>query len=152
MCLVGSSILTYPDYLAYFNWFAFGHPERIVLDSDLDWGQDVARLSKWLRSRGVKEIALSYYGRADLNRAGLPDFYELLPYKEVTGWVAISAYNRALPSPFLISPFPGMAPYYSIRGNFEKLPHGPGPFAWLLVYRPVTRIGRSIFVYNIVPR
>ncbi len=152
VCLIGSSILAHPDYLAYFNFFAFGHPERIAVDSDLDWGQDLGRLSGWLRAHGVRDIALSYFGRAELDRAGLPGFHELLPYQEVRGWVAISAYNRGLPSPFQVRQFPGMAPYYAIPWNFGKLKHGPGPFAWLLAYQPVARVGESIFVYNIAPQ
>jgi hypothetical protein len=150
-CLIGSSVLTNPDYLAYFNWLAFGHPERIALDSDLDWGQDLGRLSEWLHARGVEDFALSYYGRAELDRAGLPTFHELVPNQKVSGWVAISAYNRGLPSPFVVRRLAGMAPYYSIPWNFEKLKHDPGPFAWLLAYQPVTRIGESIFVYHIDP-
>jgi hypothetical protein len=151
-CLIGSSVLTHPDYLAYFNWLAVGHPERIALDSDLDWGQDLARLSAWLHARGVEDFALSYYGRADLERAGLPAFHELAPNQKVSGWVAISAYNRGLPSPFVVRRLAGMAPYYSIPWNFEKLKPEPGPFAWVLAYQPVTRIGGSIFVYHIAPQ
>ena len=30
----------YPDYLPYFNE-AVAHPERVLVDSDLDWGQDL---------------------------------------------------------------------------------------------------------------
>jgi hypothetical protein len=152
LCLAGSVVLAHPDYLSYFNWFALGHPERIEVDSDLDWGQDLAQLAGWLRTAAVKDIAISYFGRADLNSAGLPEFYELLPNQRVTGWVAISAYNRALPSPFQVRHLPGIgAPYYSIPWNYEKLHHDPGPFAWLQEYQPIARIGTSIFVYNIGP-
>jgi hypothetical protein len=86
-----------------------------------------------------------------LSRSGLPEFYELLPNQRVSGWVAISAYNRALPNPIQFRQLPGMAPYYSLPPNFEKLRHDPGPFAWLDAYKPVARIGQSIFVYNIAP-
>jgi Dolichyl-phosphate-mannose-protein mannosyltransferase len=149
VCLIGSSVAAQPDFLAYFNGLAWGHGERIALDSDLDWGQDLARLSKWLGARGVEDVALSYFGRAELSSAGLPRFHELAPNQPVEGWVAISAYNRALPSPFVVRRFPGMAAYYSIPWNFERLKPEPGPFAWLLAYQPVARIGQSIFVYHI---
>jgi len=43
--LAGSSLLSHPDYLAYFNEFAGGEPQNILVDSDLDWGQDIKRLS-----------------------------------------------------------------------------------------------------------
>jgi 4-amino-4-deoxy-L-arabinose transferase-like glycosyltransferase len=148
-CLLISAILTRSNYLAYFNWFAAGPPERIALDSDLDWGQDLNRLSEWLRARRVEDVAISYYGRADLSQSGLPQFQELQPYQKVQGWVAISAYNRALPSPFETRPLAGIPPYYAIPWDFEKLPHRAGPFAWLAAYQPVARVGQSIFVYHI---
>jgi 4-amino-4-deoxy-L-arabinose transferase-like glycosyltransferase len=148
-CLLISAILTRSNYLAYFNWLAADHPERIALDSDLDWGQDLNRLSEWLRAQGVEDVAISYYGRADLSHSGLPHFQELEPYQKVQGWVAISAYNRALPSPFQIHPLAGIPPYYAIPADFEKRPHQAGPFAWLAAYEPVARVGQSIFVYHI---
>src|SRR5262249_55715397 len=33
-----------PDYLPWFNALAGRHPENVLLDSDLDWGQDLFRL------------------------------------------------------------------------------------------------------------
>ena len=48
-----SSVRAHPDYLAYFNEFAGSHPERILLDSDLDWGQDLLRLSTALQQKHI---------------------------------------------------------------------------------------------------
>jgi hypothetical protein len=31
---------SYPDHIAYFNAVAGDHPERILTDSNIDWGQD----------------------------------------------------------------------------------------------------------------
>jgi hypothetical protein len=56
--LVVSSVLAHPDYLAYFNEAAFGHPEHITVESDLDWGQDLQRLADRLRQRGVQQLYL----------------------------------------------------------------------------------------------
>jgi len=148
--LVVSSIRAHPDYLAYFNFFASDRPERIEVDSDLDWGQDLARLSKWLHARGVNEVALSYFGTADLAHADLPNFHELVPYQKVDGWIAISARYRVIPSPFVVQAAPpGMPLYYSVPGNFAQVRPGTGPFSWLSAYQPVERIGHSIFVYYI---
>jgi hypothetical protein len=150
--LVVSSLRAHPDYLAYFNVLASDRPERIEVDSDLDWGQDLARLSKWLHARGVNEVALSYFGTADLTHADLPNFHELVPYQKVDGWIAISARYRVIPSPFVVQAAPpGMPLYYSVPGNFNKVQPGTGPFSWLSAYQPVQRIGRSIFVYYIPP-
>ena len=150
--LMAVSALAHPDYIAYFNLFASDRPDRIEVDSDLDWGQDLWRLSKWLRERGVTDVAISYFGTADLTRSGLPAFHELQPYQEASGWVAISARNRVIPSPFLAdSKLPGAATFYSIPGDVTSIRPGNGPFAWLMAYKPVATIGKSIFVYDIPP-
>ena len=54
--LAGSSLLSHPDYLAYFNEFAGGEPEKILVDSDLDWGQDVKRLATRLHEVGAQQL------------------------------------------------------------------------------------------------
>ena len=51
------SVLAHPDYLAYFNPFASRHPERVLCESDLDWGQDLYRLRDTLKARGVDQVA-----------------------------------------------------------------------------------------------
>ena len=147
--LLISSLLAHPNYLAYFNELASQQPERIEVDSDLDWGQDLARLAAWLKVRAVNEVSISYFGSADLSHAGLPAFHELRPFQKVTGWVAISAYNRALPSPFAAKRFQTAPTYFSIPSGFQSKSGGPGPFQWLQSYTPLARIGNSIFVYNL---
>jgi len=52
----GSSLLSHPDYLPYFNELAGSHPENIVVDSDLDWGQDMKRLARRLGQAGAQEL------------------------------------------------------------------------------------------------
>jgi hypothetical protein len=51
-----SSLLAHPDYLPYFNLLAGSHPEDIVADSDLDWGQDVKRLAHRLHELGTSDV------------------------------------------------------------------------------------------------
>src|SRR5262249_4468416 len=45
-----SAISIYPNYLAYFNEFAGGpdNGHKILLDSNLDWGQDLKGLKRWM--------------------------------------------------------------------------------------------------------
>ena len=46
----------HPDYLAFFNFACGGpsHGDRCLIDSNLDWGQDIYRLSNWLKSDEAK--------------------------------------------------------------------------------------------------
>lgn len=119
-----SSAGAHPDYIAYFNETAGQHPEKILVDSDLDWGQDLARLSCKLKALGVKHVSIAYYGYADLDKHGLPDFKYLLPNKKTTGWIAIS---------------------------ISTIKKDVG-FAWLEAFTPVAKAGKSIWIYNIVDR
>ncbi len=112
-----------PDYLPYFNE-TVSHPEHVLVDSDLDWGQDLRRLERRLAELGVRSVSLAYQGTADLSRESLPPFVRLPPRQRATGWVAINALTR----------------------EHEALGYG-----WLDAYRPVERIGKTIDLYNIPP-
>jgi Dolichyl-phosphate-mannose-protein mannosyltransferase len=56
----------HPDYLAYFNW-ASGGPDRgaeHLIDSNLDWGQDLVKLDRWLKANHPgKRVGLAYFGQ-----------------------------------------------------------------------------------------
>ncbi|HEX5042716.1 MAG TPA: glycosyltransferase family 39 protein [Candidatus Polarisedimenticolaceae bacterium] len=59
--------LATPGYLAYFNVLAGGARGgwRYLLDSNLDWGQDLKRLAAWQRAHGGVPLDLAYFGTAD---------------------------------------------------------------------------------------
>jgi len=113
----------HPDYLAYFNQVAGNHPEKILCGSDLDWGQDLHRLSLRLKSLGVKEVAIRYFGSALLPSADLPHYHVPSSDEKVTGYYAISVYFKTMD--------------YASEGA-----HG-----WLRQHTPLERIGRSIDLY-----
>ncbi|HUR79562.1 MAG TPA: glycosyltransferase family 39 protein [Thermoanaerobaculia bacterium] len=81
---IGTAV-AHPDYLAYFNELAGRHPERIAVDSNLDWGQDLLRLR---RAVGGQPVHLAYFGSADWQRH-LPNASPI-PARCTTGWVAVS--------------------------------------------------------------
>jgi 4-amino-4-deoxy-L-arabinose transferase-like glycosyltransferase len=63
------SIWFWPHYLAYFNVLSGGprHAYRRLIDSSLDWGQDLKGLKRWLDdhpedSRDPQRVYLSYFG------------------------------------------------------------------------------------------
>jgi Dolichyl-phosphate-mannose-protein mannosyltransferase len=122
------SARAHPDYIAYFNELAGSHPERILVDSDLDDGQDLKRLADTLRARRVPELSLAYAGSATVAEHGLPPVRWLEPHRPVTGWVAASLYSLRL-------------------GSLDRPGHDD--FAWLERYQPVALVGRSIRLYYI---
>lgn len=114
----------HPDYLAYFNEIAGDHPENILIDSDLDWGQDMRRLEHVLRERHITEFSFIYRGSSDLVREDLPKFKLLWPNDRATGWIVAGLLAKA-------------------TGD-----DGRG-YTWLDAYTPVMRIGKSIDLYYI---
>ena len=69
LLLVGDVLLAFPNYLAYFNRLAGGSSEgyRHLVDSSLDWGQELPNLKKWLdknvnNSSTPPKVYISYMG------------------------------------------------------------------------------------------
>ena len=77
----------HPDCLAYFNELAGRRPEKILITSDLDWGQDLLRLSSTLKEKRVQFVSIAYSGQAELKHVDLPPLRALEPYEKATGWV-----------------------------------------------------------------
>lgn len=86
---VASTTLAHPDYLAYLNEIARRQPDYFLVDSDLDWGQDVLRLADASESNG-QPITVAYFGTADLRRHLRVPFRYLRPGEEPRGWIAVS--------------------------------------------------------------
>jgi hypothetical protein len=63
---IAASAWIHPSYLAYFNWVS-GGPDRApphLIDSNLDWGQDLVGLQRWWRANIPNErIGLAYFGQ-----------------------------------------------------------------------------------------
>jgi 4-amino-4-deoxy-L-arabinose transferase-like glycosyltransferase len=67
LCLhVAENLRAYPSYLSYFNQFigSSRNADRFLIDSNLDWGQDLRRLNLWAKENGVEVLAIHYFGGA----------------------------------------------------------------------------------------
>ncbi|MEM8602782.1 MAG: hypothetical protein AAGF24_02960 [Cyanobacteria bacterium P01_H01_bin.121] len=128
---VVASAYAYPDYLTYFNELVQQHPSEIMVESDVDWGQDLKRLVATLKERNIDNLALIYNGSngLSLEQFDLPSTQPLIPYEPTTGWVAISVRNLEIGT--------GEVPF--------------DQFSWLQNYQPIEEIGNSIFLYYIEP-
>jgi hypothetical protein len=99
--LAGISAVLFPDYRAFFNLFAGGPSQgyRYLVDSNLDWGQELIALANFQKGRGAGEIALAYFGTAEPADYGVS--YRCIPSTGLLycpdvplpehGWVAVSA-------------------------------------------------------------
>ena len=130
VALVATSLVipvqAWPDYLAYFNPIAGARPERVLVDSNLDWGQDLYRLADTVRARHIDSVRVHYFGSSNLDAVGLVNARRLDLDERTTGWVAASETFLA-----------GVWSDTSLR--------------WLARRTPVARIGPSMRLYYIAP-
>jgi hypothetical protein len=137
-----SDLLIHPHYLSYFN-VAAGGPSNgynILVDSNVDWGQDLLRLQAWMAENGVEEVKLAWFGSADPAYYGLR--YEPLPGlpHHFDLWWNVP-FNPAAPEPGV----------YAISvSNLWELPlEEKTVFAWFRGREPDARIGYSIHIYRV---
>jgi len=59
-----TSLAAYPNYLPFFNMAAGGSENgfKYLLDSNLDWGQDLIKVSEWASQNGVERPDLPPLG------------------------------------------------------------------------------------------
>lgn len=120
-------VRAHPDHLSYFNALAGEHPEHVLVDSNLDWGQDLYRLRDTLAARHVHDsVLVAYFGTADVSAAGVPNARILGLHERASGWIAAS-------ETFLAGEWVGHA------------------YDWLLDYPAVARIGPSMRLWYIPP-
>jgi hypothetical protein len=128
--LAGSSLLSHPDYLAYFNELGGSEPEKILVDSDLDWGQDLKRLARRLHEVGAKEVTFLQVFVADLEgEHGFPP---------IRGRVDV------------LSPSPGWNAVEVTGWKETRMGLGdryPNAILWPDRIQPLERVGKSILLY-----
>jgi hypothetical protein len=116
--------MQYPNYLAYFNEFAGDHPERIVVDSDLDWGQDTIRLAHRLKQLGAAQVnffTLNLSPERLVVWPGLPPSRPINPLKPAEGWTAVSPTVLAVREYGLEHQYPNVHPWFTYLQPQEKV-------------------------------
>jgi 4-amino-4-deoxy-L-arabinose transferase-like glycosyltransferase len=137
-----STLRIYPHFLAYFNR-AGGGPERgwrVLVDSNIDWGQDLKGLDRWMEREGVERVKLSWFGSARPQAYGIQhDLLPGLPYG-FSSWQD-PPFNPEQPEPGI----------YVI--SVSSLVGVPFPdhdlYAWFRARQPNAKIGYSLFVYRV---
>ncbi len=134
---VAENLKTYPSYIAYFNESIGSerNADKFLIDSNLDWGQDLRRLDLWVRREGIHQLAVHYFGGGSVE-------YELR---------AATPVIRYAPGPDLLPPG-----YFALSRHFYRVSfYTP---LWGIDYdqylalchaRYVTTIGGSIDVYRV---
>lgn len=136
--LLSSSLMAYPNYLAFFNGFVGGPHEaiKVLVDSNLDWGQDLKGLKEWMQYQGVEKIQLAYFGTAEPSHYGIRAVY--LPGTRLPSGAPVSELATAPPY-VAISATHLVGLYLSNRDTYAEFRQ----------QEPVSIIGNSIWVYNL---
>jgi hypothetical protein len=65
-----TAVIAYPSYLSYFNPLigSSRNADRVLIDSNLDWGQDLRRLGQWARANNIDTIRVHYFGAGNVEQ------------------------------------------------------------------------------------
>ncbi|MDI6591726.1 MAG: glycosyltransferase family 39 protein [Patescibacteria group bacterium] len=135
-----SVISIYPHFLAYFNEIAGGPNNGYIytVNSNLDWGQDLKRLKKWVDDYKIEKIYVDYFGGGDAK------YY--LKEKYLPWW------GKRDPKDLPKGSYLAISATFLQGGRGEPVLGFDQPYGyyhWLDRYEPITKIGYSIFVYYI---
>ncbi|MEK7440512.1 MAG: hypothetical protein AABZ78_06945, partial [Chloroflexota bacterium] len=130
-----STFASAPNFLSYFNEFVGANGYKVLSDSNIDWGQDLPALGKYLNGR---KVYLSYFGQADPSYYGINA--TMLP-----GWppprTEPTFYSPADPAPGL---------YAISASNLVGVQlYDANAFAYFRELKPSSIINRSIFIFEI---
>jgi hypothetical protein len=171
-----ATLLIHPHYLAYFNTVSGGpdrRPARLI-DSNIDWGQDLVGLSDWLREHAPgQRVGLAYFGQINPSIFALrgeafdwfippprPGTMRLMP--EVRGSRLFGPASRLRPGLYAVSAtlvyglpwrLYDSAPPNLVPEAWAPVWHAfrPGAFSYFQGLTPVDRIGHSIYIYRVRP-
>ena len=152
--LVASSLSVYPHSLSYFNELVGGPAGggAHLIDSNVDWGQDLLYLREWLQAHPeAKPLGLAYFGSFDPHIAGIE-------YTQAPPGPAPVAGNPES-EPLSCGPRPG---WYAVSvtlvyGHRIRVFDGHGcnkgleqpDYAYFQRFQPIARAGYSINIYYI---
>jgi hypothetical protein len=153
--LLAATLFVHPHELSYFNEIAGGPSGgyRHLLDSNLDWGQDLLELRRYLNEAGAESepLGLAYFGAVDPAIAGVRYF---VPPRDPR---VVDERHRV---PSDTAPLrPGL---YAVSVNFvQGLPHrllapdgsallvDQDAFGYFRLMQPIARAGYSIWIYRV---
>jgi len=125
-----------PDHLSYFNQIAGGSQNGMewLSDSNLDWGQGLIQLRRFIEQQRITDYAYFYFGTAD------PEYYGIRG-RRIEGF------------DFVIRPTRGVVIMSShlvtrARDVLDRV-FGNGPLNWLRRQTPVHIVGHAYYVYEI---
>jgi hypothetical protein len=144
LMLMIESLLTYPNYIPFFNTpsQAIAGGINLLGDSNLDWGQDLKLLHTWQQQHTDRKMYLSYFGIAD------PAAYGVMATDTPArwgGWPLGQILDPGAPPPGLPGEHEQCYLAVSVT-NLQGIYIAPY-YHNLLQFQPVAKLGKSIYVY-----
>ncbi|MGD1993761.1 MAG: glycosyltransferase family 39 protein [Anaerolineae bacterium] len=135
--------LIFPDHISYVNELGGGPDNgwRIFADMNVDWGQDLVALKRYLQAHPNQDVHLAYFGSAYPSAYGvdarlLPGFSRQLFGSEVAGFNALT-------------PPPGTYAISVTSLHLGLIYRGQDIYAFFRDRTPDNIVGRSILIYHI---
>jgi 4-amino-4-deoxy-L-arabinose transferase-like glycosyltransferase len=131
----GETLAAYPEYLGFFNAAAGGREAgpRYLLDSNVDWGQDLKKLMAYQKQTKPERMCVRYFGPMEPDALGME--YSFLPRgrdrREMEEMDCIGAISVTL-----------LHDLYMDKGDYE----------WLRKRKPFGMVGTSIYLYDLRKR
>jgi hypothetical protein len=131
----------HPYDMAYFNEYAGGPAAgRLLLaDSNIDWGQDLDGLKRYLDEQRVDEIGLAYFGTVPPEAVGIR--YHLPPSMHPEPGLYAVSVNYVIGRP-----------HVARDGKGGQRAINVAEFFYFGSFEPVKTIGWSIYVYRLTER
>ncbi|WP_074306598.1 ArnT family glycosyltransferase [Singulisphaera sp. GP187] len=168
---LAATLVITPHYLAYFNWVSGGasNGSSHLIDSNIDWGQDLVGLRRWLQMHAPDEpVGLAYFGQINPNiflfrsEGGFPWFLppprpgtirddELPPRYRKQGLEGLKF------QPGLYAVSATLLQGLPWRVYDDELPRWlprsvwAGGFTYFKELKPIDQIGHSILLYRVTP-
>lgn len=132
----------YPDFLAYFSPLVGGPSQgyKHLVDSSLDWGQDLPGLRKWLDAHNAdnEPVYLSYFG------TGEPDYYGIKAIRILM----LPNFDRSAPSWYSFEP--GI---YAISATMLQHVYWPERASWNpVIERQYQGLRRNEADFRLLPK
>jgi hypothetical protein len=123
--LAATGALHHPDYIPYFNELVQGQPDRVLCDSDYDWGQDTKRLAARLQQLGATQVNYGYVNSYDSSfleaYPGLPHIKNIHPLQPSEGWTAVCPTMDHATQYGLEYRYPNLQPWYKYLPVKERV-------------------------------
>ena len=152
----GSTIISYPNYLSYFNEAILGqgNSSKYFSDSSVDWGQDLKRLKVYVNDHPeITHIAVDYFG------GGVPEYYFCdRSYDQArnliatdagydcshTAYVGWHAQNGMYDGQYI-----AVSETFLENDRYYAALHNRAGYAYLRAKQPLVKIGNSIYLYKL---